>query len=63
MPIVDEKLSRVSAAKKIFELKNLKTARIQAGAIWKKIGSRKTSENDYLKLRKKQASLQKEFEF
>ena len=63
MPIVDEKLSRVSAAKKIFELKNLKTARIQAGVIWKKIGSRKTSENDYLKSKKKQARLQKEFEF
>ncbi|MFL2793487.1 MAG: hypothetical protein ACJZ8S_04265 [Paracoccaceae bacterium] len=41
MPIVDEKLSRLSASKRIFELKKLKTARAQAGAIWKKIGSRK----------------------
>ena len=63
MPIVDEKLSRLSASKRIFELKKLKTARAQAGAIWKKIGSRKTSENNYLKSRKKQVRLQKEFEF
>jgi hypothetical protein len=53
----------LSASKRIFELKNLKTAKAQAGAIWKKIGSRKTSENDYLKSRKKQVRLQKEFEF
>jgi hypothetical protein len=63
MPVVDEKLSRLSASKRIFELKKLKTAKAQAEAIWKKIGSRKTAENDYLKLRKKQVSLQKEFEF
>ncbi len=63
IPIVDEKLSRVSASTRIYELKNLKTARSQAQAIWKKIGSRKTAENDYLRSRKKRTSLQKEFEF
>ena len=62
-PIVDEKRSRVSASSRIYELKNLKTARYQAEAIWKKIGSRRTSENDYLKAKKKHAVLQKEFEF
>ncbi|MEC7194487.1 MAG: FAD-binding domain-containing protein, partial [Pseudomonadota bacterium] len=62
-PIVDEKRSRVSASSRIYELKNLKTARYQAEAIWKKIGSRRTSENDYLKSKKKHAVLQKEFEF
>ena len=35
-PIVDEKQSRVSASSRIYELKNLKTARYQAEAIWKK---------------------------
>ena len=63
IPIVDEKLSRASASTRIYELKNLKIAKSQAEAIWKKIGSRKTSENDYLRSRKKRARLQKEFEF
>ena len=63
LPIVDEKKSRVSAATSIYELKNLKTAKSQAEAIWKRIGSRKSSENDYLKSRKKRKRLQKEFEF
>ena len=62
-PIVDEKLSRVRASTSIYELKNLKTAKSQAEAIWKKIGSRKTSENDYIKSRKKHKRVQKEFEF
>ena len=62
-PIVDEKLSRASASTRIYELKNLKMAKSQAEAIWKKIGSRKTSENDYLRSRKKRTRLQKEFEF
>ena len=62
-PIVDEKLSRVRASTSTYELKNLKTAKSQAEAIWKKIGSRKTSENDYIKSRKKHKRVQKEFEF
>ena len=62
-PIVDEKLSRVIASIRVYELKNMKTARSQAKAIWKKIGSRKSSENDYLRSRKKHTMLQKEFEF
>ena len=62
-PIVDEKLSRETASTRIYLLKNLKTARSQSEAIWKKIGSRKTSENDYLKSRKRRSKLQKEFEF
>ena len=62
-PIVDEKLSREIASTRIYLLKNLKTARSQSEAIWKKIGSRRTSENDYLKSRKKRSKLQKEFEF
>ena len=62
-PIVDEKLSRVSASTRVYELKNMETARSQAKAIWKKIGSRKSSENDYLRSRKKHTRLQKEFEF
>ena len=62
-PIVDEKLSRVSASTRIYELKNMETARSQAKAIWKKIGSRKSSENDYLRSRKKRTRFQKEFEF
>ena len=62
-PIVDEKLSRLRASTSIYELKNLKTAKSQAEAIWKKIGSRKTSENDYIKSRKKHKRVQKEFEF
>ena len=43
--------------------KKLKIARSQSEAIWRKIGSRKISENDYLKARKKKSKLQKEFEF
>ena len=62
-PIVDEKLSRESASTRIHQVKNLKIARSQSEAIWRKIGSRKISENDYLKARKKKSKLQKEFEF
>ena len=62
-PIVDEKLSRESASTGIHQLKNLKIARSQSEAIWRKIGSRKTSENDYLKSKKRKSKLQKEFEF
>ena len=62
-PIVDEKLSRESASTRVHQLKNLKIARSQSEAIWRKIGSRKISENDYLKSRKKKSKLQKEFEF
>ena len=62
-PIVDEKLSRETASTRIYLLKNLKTARSQSEANWKKIGSRGTSENDYLKSRKRRSKLQKEFEF
>ena len=62
-PIVDEKLSRESASTRIHQVKNLKIARSQSKAIWRKIGSRKISENDYLKARKKKSKLQKEFEF
>ena len=62
-PIVDEKLSRESASIRIHQLKNLKTSRSQSEAIWRKIGSRKTFENDYLKSRKSKSKLQKEFEF
>ena len=61
--IVDEKLSRESASTRIHQLKNLKIARSQSEVIWRKIGSRRTSENDYLKSRKRKSKLQKEFEF